>query len=59
MEEYNNGTVFGGQEGPAAPQDPVERRDGFFVMFETAIEATARARASLARGLSGRELSDR
>ncbi|WP_339222890.1 SGNH/GDSL hydrolase family protein [Paenibacillus sp. FSL H8-0332] len=43
MEEYNNGTVFGGQEGPAAPQDPVERRDGFFVMFETAIEATARA----------------
>lgn len=43
MEKYSNSTGLGGQEGPAAPQDPVERRDGFFVMFETAIEATARA----------------
>ncbi|MHA6529506.1 SGNH/GDSL hydrolase family protein [Paenibacillus sp. BAC0078] len=30
-------------EGPKAPKDPAERRSGFFVLFETAIEATARA----------------
>ena len=30
-------------EGPKAPNDPAERRNGFFVLYETAIEATARA----------------
>lgn len=33
----------GSKEGPVAPKDPVDQREGFFVMFETAIEATARA----------------
>lgn len=28
--------------GPKAPQDPVDRRSGFFVMFESVIEAAAR-----------------
>ncbi|CAM4288025.1 SGNH/GDSL hydrolase family protein [Paenibacillus typhae] len=28
--------------GPRAPKDPAERRNGFFVLFETQIEATAR-----------------
>jgi len=28
--------------GPKAPEDPVERKKGFFVMFETIIEATPR-----------------
>ncbi|ASA20784.1 SGNH/GDSL hydrolase family protein [Paenibacillus donghaensis] len=36
-------TTSGITEGPTAPKDPVERRSGFFVLFETAIEATARA----------------
>ncbi|AIQ35135.1 acyl-CoA thioesterase [Paenibacillus sp. FSL R5-0345] len=30
-------------EGPKAPKDPADRRNGFFVLYETAIEATARA----------------
>ncbi|MWC30947.1 SGNH/GDSL hydrolase family protein [Paenibacillus sp. MMS18-CY102] len=29
-------------EGPAAPRDPVEKRSGFFILFESIIEATAR-----------------
>lgn len=40
----NNGVITGGKiEGPKAPKDPAERRNGFFVLYETAIEATARA----------------
>lgn len=42
MNDYNSSKDLGRQGGPAAPKDPVERREGFFVMFETAIEATAR-----------------
>ncbi len=42
MSDSNSSKGLGGQGGPAAPKDPVERREGFFVMFETAIEATAR-----------------
>lgn len=30
-------------EGPKAPKDPTEQKKGFFVLYETAIEATARA----------------
>lgn len=42
--EDNNKFITGGKtEGPKAPKDPVERRNGFFVLYETAIEATARA----------------
>jgi hypothetical protein len=42
--EREHNTIAGGKiEGPAAPKDPGERKSGFFVMFETAIEATARA----------------
>ncbi|KAI7260612.1 hypothetical protein KC345_g10023 [Hortaea werneckii] len=43
MEDNNLYMAGSSKEGPAAPKDPVDRRDGFFVMFETAIEATARA----------------
>lgn len=32
-----------GPKGPKAPKDPIQRRNGFFVLYETAIEATARA----------------
>lgn len=42
MSDNKRSNEFGGQGGPAAPKDPVQRREGFFVMFETAIEATAR-----------------
>ncbi|MEK4187517.1 SGNH/GDSL hydrolase family protein [Paenibacillus sp. FSL L8-0494] len=39
----NNGVITGGKiEGPKAPKDPAERRNGFFVLYKTAIEATAR-----------------
>lgn len=40
----NNRLIAGSKnEGPSAPKDPAERRNGFFVLYETAIEATARA----------------
>ncbi|GFN30770.1 SGNH/GDSL hydrolase family protein [Paenibacillus xylaniclasticus] len=29
--------------GPTAPKDPVERRSGFYIMYESIIEATARS----------------
>ncbi|MEK3746777.1 SGNH/GDSL hydrolase family protein [Paenibacillus sp. FSL E2-8871] len=42
--EKNNEIIAGEQiEGPKAPKDPADRRNGFFVLYETAIEATARA----------------
>ncbi|MNO33568.1 hypothetical protein D3C76_235790 [compost metagenome] len=42
--EKNNAFITGHPiEGPKAPKDPTERRNGFFVLYETAIEATARA----------------
>lgn len=41
--EKNNELIAGEQiEGPKAPKDPADRRNGFFVLYETAIEATAR-----------------
>ncbi|WP_419886365.1 SGNH/GDSL hydrolase family protein [Paenibacillus sp. B-A-8] len=42
--EKNNDFIASEQiEGPKAPKDPADRRNGFFVLYETAIEATARA----------------
>ncbi|MDH6370237.1 hypothetical protein M2444_002017 [Paenibacillus sp. PastF-3] len=42
--EKNNEFIAGEQiEGPKAPKDPADRRNGFFVLYEAAIEATARA----------------
>ncbi|MFD5018025.1 SGNH/GDSL hydrolase family protein [Paenibacillus sp. NPDC058367] len=42
--EKNNELIAREQiEGPKAPKDPADRRNGFFVLYETAIEATARA----------------
>lgn len=34
--------VHAGTEGPVAPEDPAEKRKGFFVMFESVIEASPR-----------------
>lgn len=42
MNEENRLNTLDKNEGPKAPKDPVERRNGFFVLYETAIEATAR-----------------
>lgn len=57
----NNDFTGGRMEGPAAPKDPEERRGGFFVMFETAIEATARAEGSPSQEvyLEGNYLTDK
>ncbi|UQZ32814.1 acyl-CoA thioesterase [Paenibacillus sp. PK3_47] len=44
--QNNRYSEAGTVEGPAAPQDPAERRNGFFVLFETIIEATERAEGS-------------
>lgn len=60
--EGNNKYITGGTiEGPAAPKDPEERKGGFFVMFETAIQATARAegRPSQEIYLEGSYLTDK
>jgi hypothetical protein len=43
MEDNNRFMAGGSIEGPRAPRDPAERRSGFFVLFETVIEATVRA----------------
>ncbi|MNO34570.1 hypothetical protein D3C76_246070 [compost metagenome] len=60
--EDNKRTIAGGRiNGPKAPRDPVEKRSGFFVLFETAIEATARAdgRPSQEIYLEGSYLTDK
>ncbi|MDY8025083.1 SGNH/GDSL hydrolase family protein [Paenibacillus polymyxa] len=36
-------------EGPKAPKDPVARRSGFYVMYETMIEGTARPDGSISQ----------
>lgn len=61
MKSNNNDFTGGRIEGPAAPKDPEERRGGFFVMFETAIEATARAEGSPSQEvyLEGNYLTDK
>ncbi|WP_083611927.1 SGNH/GDSL hydrolase family protein [Paenibacillus sp. P32E] len=43
MKDNNRIIAADNNEGPTAPKDPVENRSGFFILFETAIEATARA----------------
>ncbi|WP_379147402.1 SGNH/GDSL hydrolase family protein [Paenibacillus sp. sgz500992] len=43
MEDNSKVYSAGVNEGPKAPKDPAQKRSGFFVLFETAIEATARA----------------
>lgn len=57
----NRFTEAGKPEGPAAPKDPAERRNGFFVLFETVIEATQRAegRPSQEIYLEGSYLKDK
>ncbi|EFM08793.1 conserved hypothetical protein [Paenibacillus curdlanolyticus YK9] len=49
------------KQGPSAPHDPVEQRSGFFVMFESIIEATARpdGRFSQEIYLEGQRLADK
>jgi hypothetical protein len=61
MENNYSSITDGAATGPKAPKDPVERRNGFFVLFETIIEATARAdgRPSQEIYLEGNYLTDK
>ncbi|WP_010677929.1 SGNH/GDSL hydrolase family protein [Bacillus timonensis] len=47
--------------GPTAPKDPIERRSGFYIAFETIIEATARkgGRPSQELYLAGEQLKNK
>lgn len=61
MEDNYSTIADGTAAGPKAPKDPGERRNGFFVLFETAVEATARAegRPSQEIYLEGSYLTDK
>ncbi len=61
LEDHKRTLAGSRTEGPKAPRDPVEQRSGFFVLFETAIEATARpeGRPSQEIYLEGSYLTDK
>ncbi|MFC5529835.1 SGNH/GDSL hydrolase family protein [Cohnella yongneupensis] len=62
MADYNKTNVDeSGNGGPAAPKDPVEQRSGFFIMFESIIEATTRPDGKFSQEiyLEGQRLIDK
>ncbi|MCE3200014.1 SGNH/GDSL hydrolase family protein [Paenibacillus sonchi] len=61
LEDHKQTLAVRRTEGPKAPRDPVEKRSGFFVLSETAIEATARpeGRPSQEIYLEGSRLTDK